>query len=148
MKKLLFYLLAPASYDTIEYILMFMRIGIGILTIGHGVPKIMGGIQHWRELGTTFMFPLGIHFLPVTWGFLGAATEFFGGIALVLGLATRIASFCLIIMMLIAFLWHFKKGDSFNLYSFPLTLIVIYLGYLIIGSGKFSLDYYLFKQQF
>lgn len=127
----------------LQYALCFMRVGIGLLTMLHGIPK-MSGIETWHNLGTTFMFPLGITFLPTMWGFLGGCTEFFGGIALMLGLGTRAASFSLVIMMFIAAIWHIKRGDSFNVYSFPISLCIVYLTFMVIGGGDFSLDYYIF----
>lgn len=139
MNNLLYYVLAPASTGYIQIAVCIMRIGIGLLAIGHGIPKIMGGFGMWRELGA-FMHPLGVYFLPVMWGFLAAVTEFFGGIALVIGLGTRIASAALIFMMFVAFMWHLHKGDPFSIYSFPLSLIIIYTAFFIIGGGSFSLD--------
>jgi putative oxidoreductase len=146
MIKFLNNLFEQASPETVQLALAIMRISIGILTIGHGFPKMMGGVQEWRMLGTTFMNPLGIYFLPVMWGFLGAVTEFIGGIALTLGFGTRIACFALIIMMIIATAWHIQKGDSFNQWSFPLSLAFVYLGFLIIGSDKYSIEYLLFNK--
>jgi putative oxidoreductase len=108
----------------------------------HGLPK-MTGFKTWNNLGTTFMYPLGIKFLPTLWGFLGAITEFGGGILLALGLATRISATALIIMMFVAVSWHLKKRDSFIIYSFPLTLIFVYMTFLLIGGGTFSFDNYL-----
>ena len=143
MKTLFNFLIKPASPQTTQYALVFLRIAIGLLTIPHGIPKIMGGITGWTNLGTTFMFPLGIYFLPTLWGFLGACTEFFGGIALTVGLGTRLASFALTIMMIIALAWHLQRGDSMIAYGLALTLIPIYFTFMIIGSGKFSADSYL-----
>lgn len=139
------YLFGYASPQTIELALAFLRIGIGIVTIPHGYPKLIGGVSAWHNLGTTFMSPLGITFLPVIWGLVGACIEFFGGIALVLGLGTRIASFALIIMMIIATVWHIQRGDSYNFYSFPLTLIIVFLALMIIGSDRYTLDYFFTK---
>lgn len=127
----------------LESALTFMRVGIGILTIGHGIPKILGGLQTWNELGK-FLLPLHITFWPTFWGFVAACVEFFGGIMLVAGFGTRIASFFLIQMMVVAFIWHLSRKDSFTIYSFPLSLIVVYLGFLIVGSGPISLDRIIF----
>jgi putative oxidoreductase len=138
------YIFGSASSQYVEMAIAFMRVGIGVLTIFHGVPKIMGGVAMWKELGA-FMHPLGIYFLPIMWGFLGAATEFFGGIALVLGLGTRIASVCLVIMMIVAFAWHLDRGDSYQVYSFPLSLIVVFLAFIVIGDGMYSLQHYFFQ---
>jgi hypothetical protein len=42
----------------------------------------MGGVQSWQWLGSQ-MSHVGITFAPQFWGFLAAASEFFGGICLV-----------------------------------------------------------------
>ncbi len=141
MIQFLTILFAPVSVNTLHVVLAGMRIGIGLLTMIHGYPKIVGGVAMWRELGT-FVNPLGIYFLPIMWGFLGACTEFFGGILLILGTGTRIASLALIIMMFVAVSWHLSRGDSYNIYSFPLSLMIVYTSFLIIGGDIFSLDYY------
>ena len=138
------FLTSTATPEQIAFSLTFLRVAIGVLTTIHGIPK-MGGVEVWQNLGTTFMAPLGIHFLPVMWGFLGFACEFIGGIALTLGFATRFASFALFIMMIIATVWHIQKGDSFNVYSFPLTLIFVYLFFIWIGSGPYSLESYFLR---
>ena len=146
MNRLLYYTLKTASPKTINAVLFLMRVGIGILSIGHGYPKIMGGFEGWHGLGATFMVPLGINFLPTLWGFLGAITEFLGGIVFTIGFKTRLASAALTIMMIIAAAWHINRGDGYNLYSFPLTLMVVYLAYFVMGSGIVSVDSYLIRK--
>jgi putative oxidoreductase len=100
----------------------------------------MGGVETWQQLGGAMTF-VGIHFWPAMWGFLAAFAEFFGGIALVLGLGTRIASFLLTIAMVVAFTMHFRQGDAFSVYSFALTLIIVFLTFIIVGGGTYSLDH-------
>lgn len=136
-------LISPASPTWVQIALTLLRIGIGILTMFHGLPKLMGGVAGWHDLGVMFMAPLGITFLPTMWGFLGTCTEFFGGILLILGLGMRVANLALIIMMAIATAWHLHHGDPFNVYSFPLSLIVVYASFFIMGGNYFSLDYYI-----
>lgn len=139
MSKILQLLLGPVGAKTFDFAFLVLRVAIGILTVLHGVPKIMGGIPMWQQLGT-FVQPMGINFFLVVWGFLGAVTEFFGGMMLVFGLGTRIASIALVIMMIVAYVWHVSRGDSFNQSSFPLSLIFVFLFFLIVGSGKISID--------
>lgn len=139
------YLFQQSSIKLQEQAFCFLRISIGILTILHGLPKILGGVSEWEQLGT-FVHPLGIYFWPVFWGLLGALTEFLGGFALVLGFGTRLASFALTIMMFVATVWHIDRGDIFNVYSFPLSLIFVYYYFVLVGSGKYSLDYYCYKK--
>lgn len=145
MNNILNYIFEQPSSNSINLALTFMRIGIGIIMILHGWPKITGGIETWKFLGSA-MGNLGIHFLPVMWGFLAACTEFFGGIALTLGLGTRIAAIFLTIMMLVALVMHIKKGDPFTIYSHALALIVIFITFTFIGSGKYSLDNYILNK--
>lgn len=135
------FLFGSTSVSTIEHTLACMRIAIGLLMVLHGYPK-MGGIAVWRTLYQTFIYPLGINFLPLCWGFAISFIEFICGCLLILGLGTRIASISLVIAMIIAVAWHLKRGDSYQLYSHPLALIVVFLGFTIIGGGSFSLDHY------
>lgn len=130
----------------VDFGLLFLRVGIGLLSIIHGYPKIISGVQGWHNIGVTFMSPLGIKFFPTIWGLLAASAEFFGGIMLVLGLGTQIASFFLTIAMVVAALWHIQKGDDFKIYSFALTLIIVFVTFMIIGSGPYSLDHLIFKK--
>lgn len=135
----------PATPALIHFGLLFLRVGIGILSIFHGAPKIMGGVNAWYDLGKMAMSPLGITFFYTFWGFMAAVTEFFGGIALVLGLGMRVVNALLVISMIVAAHWHIQKGDSYMIYSFALTLIVVHTAFFIIGGDHYSLDYYLFN---
>lgn len=145
MRKLVAYLCAPVSSTTLELMIASMRVGIGILTIGHGLPKIMGGMPLWHTLGQ-MTASIGITWLPTLWGFLGACTEACGGLAFVLGCGTRLASIALTFMMIVATAWHVSRHDIFNVYSFPLSLIIIFGCFIIIGGGKFSVDAWLCKR--
>ncbi|MCL4361484.1 DoxX family protein [Candidatus Dependentiae bacterium] len=146
MNKFLHYLLVPASPRFVQLSLLLMRVGIGILSIGHGYPKMIGGIDKWQMLGAA-MSNVGISVMPVLWGFLAAITQTFGGVAFIIGIGTRIVSMLLTFTMIVAFLLHWNKGDSFSVYSFPLTLIVVFISFVIIGGGNISLDYYLTKKK-
>jgi len=46
--------------------------------------------------------------------------------------------------MFMAVVHHIVKGDSYGYISFPLSQMIIFIALVIAGSGKFSLDYYLF----
>ncbi len=124
--------------------LAIIRIGIGLLFIGHGYLKLMKGPSEWRWLGEQ-MGNLGIKFSPVFWGICAMMSELLGGICLVLGLGTRIAAAFMAFTMFVAVVYHVKKGDSYGYISFPLSQLVIFIGLIITGSGIFSLDYFLFS---
>ena len=75
---------------------------------------------------------------------LGAGSaEFFGGIALLLGLLTRPAAFVLAITMLVAIVAvHLPNGlfMSNNGYEFGLALLGMSIALVFNGGGRFSLD--------
>lgn len=136
------YIISMPSPHLTQYAFLFFRIAIGILTLFHGLPKIMGGMQTWHNVGSV-MNIFGIYFLPVMWGCIAACTEFFGGILLIFGFGTRIAAFFNIIMMMVALTMHLHTKDTYPVYSFALTMIVVFIFFLIMGSGVHSVDYWL-----
>ena len=129
----------------IDKALFILRIVIGISFIVHGYPKIIGGPEKWIMIGKA-MGTVGITFWPVFWGFCAAISEFFGGIALVIGLLTKIASSGLGFTMFIATVMHLSKGDGFNRFSHPIELMAVCILFILIGAGKYSLDYLVYKK--
>ncbi len=125
--------------------LLVLRVGIGLIFMMHGYGKLLGGPSSWHWLGSQMSF-FGIMFLPTLWGLLAACTEFIGGCCLIIGLGTRIASFFMVCVMIVALTMHFNKGDNFTTYSHVLSLAVVFLSLLIAGPGNFSLDHYLFDK--
>ncbi|MBC8478004.1 DoxX family protein [bacterium] len=124
--------------------LLILRIGIGIMFICHGFPKLSAGPEVWTKIGGALSV-LGIGFAPTLMGLLAALSEFVGGILLMLGLLTRPACFFLLITMLVATLMHMISGDSFMLYSHALESAILFLALLFIGPGDISLDEMLHK---
>ena len=123
--------------------LLVIRVGIGLMFVTHGYPKLIGGTKAWRELGQA-MELFGIHVIPEFFGFMAAVSELVGGILLTIGLFTRIAASFMLITMIVATLTHvFGDGDYFP----ALTNAVIFLGLAIAGSGRHSLDSLLFRKR-
>ncbi|MCZ4243279.1 DoxX family protein [Pedobacter punctiformis] len=119
--------------------LLLIRLGLGIMFIIHGFPKLAGGIKGWEGLGGSMKL-IGIDFLPVFWGFMAAATETFGGFLLIVGLFFRPACLLLIFTMIIAALVHFSKGDGVSGASHAIELGIVFIGLIFIGPGKYSAD--------
>lgn len=119
--------------------LLILRIGIGVLFIIHGFPKLAGGIKGWQGLGGS-MKVIGIDFLPVFWGFMAAITETFGGFLLIVGLFFRPACILLVFTMIIASLVHFAKGDGLQGASHAIELGIVFFSLIFIGPGKYSVD--------
>ncbi|MCC6583918.1 MAG: DoxX family protein [Chitinophagales bacterium] len=125
------------KYST-DYGLLIIRLGIGILFMLHGYPKITGGPEMWSQIGGS-MGNIGIHFAPTFWGFMAAFAEFVGGACLVLGFLFRPALAMLIFTMFIAGLMHYTSGDGFNGYNHALESGLVFLGLFIAGPGKYAL---------
>lgn len=123
----------------LDFGLLFMRIGLGIIFMAHGLPKLTGGMQSWHWLGSQ-MALFGIQFFPVLWGFLAAFVEFFGGILLILGIGMRYTAFLLLCVMLVATAYHINKGDAFSVYSHPLSLAIVFIGFLFTGPGVYTIS--------
>lgn len=119
--------------------LLLLRIGVGIMFIIHGFPKLAGGPQGWEGLGGS-MKVIGIDFLPVFWGFMAAVTETFGGFLLIVGLFYRPACILLVFTMIIAALVHFGKGDGLQGASHAIELAIVFFSLIFIGPGKYSVD--------
>ena len=119
--------------------LLFLRIGIGIMFMCHGFPKLIAGPNTWTNIGGATN-AIGVDFAPTFMGFMAAISEFGGGLLLVLGLLTRPACLFLFTTMVVATMMHIQKGDSFMKYSHALEAGILFLSLLFIGPGKISLD--------
>ncbi|MDP9047608.1 MAG: DoxX family membrane protein, partial [Bacteroidota bacterium] len=91
--------------------ILIIRIGLGIMFIYHGYPKLTGGIKTWQALGSATKY-VGIYFWPVLWGFLSALAEALGGLLLAIGLAFRPVCLLLVINLIVAIALNFGKGEG------------------------------------
>lgn len=128
------------------YGLFLLRVGLGIMFILHGFPKLLGGPPAWERLGST-MALVGVDFMPVFWGLLAAVTEAVGGGMLVVGLFTPLASFALSLSLIMALAFNLNTGATFEDYSHPLELLIVTMSLILIGPGKVSIDYLLFPER-
>jgi putative oxidoreductase len=119
--------------------LTIIRIGLGIIFMVHGIPKLLGGPQTWMWLGSQ-MKHIGITFAPTLWGFLAACTESIGGFMLLAGLGTRLAAFGISCVMIVALFMHYHQGDAFSIIAHPLSILIVMIGLFIAGSAKWSVD--------
>ncbi|KGE76791.1 DoxX family protein [Halomonas salina] len=120
-----------------------LRIPAGIIFMAHGAQKLFGWFGGYGLEGTgQWMASIGME--P---GYLMAlaagSAEFFGGLALLIGLLTRPAALVLAVTMLVAiFSVHITNGlfMSNNGYEFALSLLAISVSLAITGAGRLSLD--------
>ncbi len=122
--------------------ILLVRIVVGLAFILHGWPKMQNP--------TGWMNGMGNVAIPAFLQVLAALAEFGGGIALILGLLSRVAAFGIVCQMVGAMaLVHVPQGDPFvgiGRPGFELALINLAIAFLLVvlGPGRFSLDYLLF----
>ncbi|WP_276496822.1 DoxX family protein [Pontibacter litorisediminis] len=129
-----------SGYKSKNFGLLLLRVGIGVMFILHGWPKMAGGAERWEAIGQN-MGLLGIGFAPVFWGFMAAFAEVVGGALLLLGLLFRPAVVLLLITMIVATIRHVAGGDGFGGYSHSLEAAILFASLLFIGPGNYSLDH-------
>ena len=120
-----------------------LRIGAGVIFAAHGAQKLFGWFGGYGLEGTgQWMASIGL-----TPGYLMAllagGAEFFGGVALMLGLLVRPAAAVLAFTMLVAiFGVHIGNGlfMSNNGYEFGLALLAASSSLAVTGAGRASLD--------
>ena len=119
--------------------LTILRMVVGIIFLVHGWQKIHGFGFH----GVAGMFgQIGIP-LPTISSAVVILVEFLGGIALILGLGTRVASLLLAIDMAGAIYFvHFKSGFYVNHggYEFALALLGASVALALAGPGSAAID--------
>ncbi len=122
--------------------LLLLRIGVGVIFIFHGFPKLFGDTE---KVAQSFM-ALGF---PRYMGSVTGIIELFCGALLIVGLFTRISGLLLAGTMLVAILKvHMGKGIlAVGEYEFPMALGVACFALVTTGGGLLSLDYAIFRQK-
>jgi putative oxidoreductase len=130
-----------------------LRIILGVSFMIHGAPKLFSGAGHQQFQG--MLGKLGVPAAPLMSWVVGIV-EFFGGLALVLGLLTWLASALLTVHMIVAMLLvhvpqgfqnvHItgmsERGPIFGMPGYELNLLYIagLLALLLGGPGPLSVD--------
>jgi putative oxidoreductase len=123
--------------------LLLLRLVMGVAFVFHGWPKIQNPMA-WMGPESP---------VPAILQGLAALAEFGGGMALVVGLLTRLASLGIATNMIVALgMVHLPHGDPFvgKPGSRSYELAAVYLAcavlFLLLGPGRFSLDAFLFRK--
>lgn len=118
--------------------LAILRVATGATFIAHGAQKLF--VYGFAGVSGAFA-QMGIPFAGVA-GPLTGLVEFFAGIALVIGLLSRLAGLGLAITMLGAiFFAHITAGFfAPNGFEFPLALLASSLAIALAGAGDWSVD--------
>ena len=141
--KLKWFLQVPMQTNSASIALLLLRLAVGIAFILHGWGKIQNPFS-WMPAGAP---------VPPLFQFLAALSEFGGGIALVLGLLTRLGSFGIAFTMAVATCMHaFVMHDPFvspaggGAFELPLTYLLIGILFMVMGPGDYSVDAKAFRK--
>lgn len=122
---------------------LILRVPVGLILAAHGAQKLFGWFGGNGLAGTAgWLSSIGIEpgFLMAI---LAGSAEFFGGLALVLGLLTRPAALVTAFTMLVAiFSVHISNGlfVADGGYEYALILMVALIALAVQGGGYFSID--------
>jgi putative oxidoreductase len=141
MKQLLF----STTSDWTGFIL---RIMLGGVMLPHGAQKLFGWFGGYGFMATMKFFKESMNIPPVI-AFLVIFIEFFGAVALLAGIASRLWALGFVVIMIGAILTtNLKNGFFMNWfgnqmgegYEYHLLVIAMCLVILLEGSGRYSLD--------
>lgn len=115
--------------------IFLLRLTVGVFMITHGLGKLdmlmEGGVVEFAD-------PLGVG--AKTSLALTVFSELICSFLLIMGFATRLSSVPLIITMLII-IFNVHGSDDFSRKELPGLYLAIYILLLVVGGGKFSVDY-------
>lgn len=123
--------------------LTLLRMIVGVVFLAHGYQKLfvygIGGVAgSFSQIGIP---------APHLSAYLATFAELFGGIALLIGLFTRLAAIPVAFTMVVAILQVHLQGGFYapKGVEYPLTLLAANIALVIAGGGAFALDNVLFK---
>lgn len=122
--------------------LPLLRVATGLLLMPHGAQKLFGALGGYGLAGTGQFFD-SIGYSPgVFWALVVGTVEFFGGLAIALGLATRIAATLAFVVLVNAALFHLPNGPFVGNGGYELALLwaVAALVFAVRGGGSLSVD--------
>jgi putative oxidoreductase len=135
MKKILTTVHNPGSADIA---LLIARVTIAGFMLVHGIPKMERLVSN-EPIAFASVFGMG---QELSLG-LAVFAEVICSVLVLLGLGTRLAVIPLIITMTIA-VFSIHGADPFVKKEMGLHYLLTYVMLLLMGSGRYSLDHYLF----
>jgi len=139
----------PLFSTSAAWSLLIVRLFLGVIFFAHGAQKTFGWFGGRGLKGTIGYFQSALH-VPPARAVLTALTECFGGLAVFVGLLTRLAALGLVVVMLVAIaMVHGRNGFFLNMslqpgkghgIEFNLALLGMALAVLVGGGGAVSVD--------
>ncbi len=118
-----------------DWAILVMRLALGLIFLAHGWRKL-------KNFSGTVKWMGGEGFNPGwLWAPVVMAAEVIGGLLILLGLFTQPVALILVINMMVAFAYNFKKNAGFfGKLELDIILITALLLLSTLGNGFFSLN--------
>lgn len=127
--------------NALNALILILRLFVGISMLTHALPKLdkliaNDNIEFMNFLGLGSAISL----------VLVVFAEFLCSVFIILGFLTRLATIPLMITMLVAF-FVVHSSDPYSVKELSLVYFFFYFAILVLGSGKFSLDWLFSKKE-
>ena len=120
-----------------SWAILILRLALGLILVAHGWPKI----KDLKQNGANFN---GMGFKPgMFWGTVAAVLEFFGGIAIIIGLYTIPFAFLLAGQFVVIIIWKWAKGmplTGANGWELDLIILAALVVLIALGAGPYAFD--------
>ena len=113
-----------------DWAILVLRLALGVIFIAHGLTKL-------KDIPGTIAWFKKWNFKPASaWAFVAMATQFVGGIFILVGFLTQISCLVLAVEMVIATLFNIKRKDPFfKSLELDIILLAALLLLATLGNG-------------
>lgn len=135
------------SPELVSWGLLVVRMTLGVIFFAHGAQKVFGWFGGYGLKGTAGYFKDALH-IPTPLFYVAAFIELFGGIAVTVGLMTRVAALGIAVVMSVAIgTSHWKNGFFMNWgaqggkgegFEYNLALLAMALFLFLVGPGHLA----------
>ena len=126
-----------------------LRVTAGLFLVPHGVQKLFGWMGGYGLEATGQFFETQLGFANGYLAALGAGSvETFAGLALALGLATRVSAIAIFVLLVVAASVHIPAGFFWTSggWEYPVLWAAVAAYFAVKGGGRFSLDRLIFPR--
>lgn len=123
-----------------DYAWLAIRIALAVVLVLHGYQKLAGGMEMFTGMLDKLGFPL-----PALMAWIVALLEFFGGLAIAIGLWTRdvaalVAIQFAVILLFVKNVFVFGSANGFPGADIDLVIFGAAIALALAGAGRISLD--------
>ncbi len=120
-----------------DFGLLIMRLGLAAALLIHSLPRLFGGANAWKSVGTTLSF-INVGVPPVLLGFVLLLLQALGAVSLVFGYFFRSACAIMFAIFGLYFFNYFSISYQ-TLMLWSVALAAVFFGLIYVGPGRYSI---------